>query len=277
MTDNKREPLNRYVFTGRVHPERATLVLPRMDFHWEGPSEWAQRGWFVIDYNQITAVIKSTLPESEVFTLRNMVKSHIEMATSVVGFIAGYAYEVEVLNYISGDLEQSKVFNIGIPVLEDRYSKEALSTLFPGLLQLCSGKYGPFLCRCLNDLGMAIRHASDTAFYCYRALESLKQHFASVQQIEGDKAQWMVMSAAIGGSIDEVQPIRSLAFPARHGVPEALSDEQRRDAFLTTWSIVERFVDYRFAEEGSPLRMSAMRHSDGDGRDPSSSATDAEQ
>jgi len=52
-----------------------------------------------------------------------------------------------------------------------------------------------------------------------------------------------------------VEPIRSLAFPARHGVPQPLTDEVRKTIFIATWDIVEKFVDFRLMQSGSGYRM----------------------
>jgi hypothetical protein len=102
---------------------------------------------------------------------------------------------------------------------------------------------------------MAIMHAEDTPFYCFRALESLKQYFGFVTGKSKDGEQWQEMAKAIGDRRADIEPIRELAFPARHGVPEYLSDEMRKNMFFVTWQIVETYINYRLEQTGSSYRL----------------------
>ena len=104
---------------------------------------------------------------------------------------------------------------------------------------------------------MAIK-PDDTPFYCFRALESPKQCFGYATGAATDREQWEDMAKVIGGKRDDVEPIRKLAFPARHGGPEPVTDQIRKNTFLTTWDIVEKYVDYRLKQSGSGFRLPPM-------------------
>jgi hypothetical protein len=96
--------------------------------------------------------------------------------------------------------------------------------------------------RCLADLSFAIKRPDDTAFYCFRALESLRQSFGSDLR---EAEQWAAMAKAVGSSKADMQPLRDHAFRARHGAHRAITDEERQKFFLYTWETVEKYIDYR--------------------------------
>lgn len=243
----------RLFFSGIVRPERAVLNIGNIENELRAADGSKTLIKFNAYNNQITVSIESE-KEDNFYTLRNIVRSVVEIVTNVVGFLKGYAYDVEIVKVFSEDLELSHVFGIDIPALEqrnkDRNIKE-LNHIYP----LCLGNDGVFLRRALSDLGMAIKHADDTPFYCFRAIESLKQYFGFMTGTLRDADQWQEMTKAIGDHLAVIEPIRLLAFPARHGVPQQLTDEDRKTTFLTTWDIVEKFIDFRLTQTGSSYQM----------------------
>jgi hypothetical protein len=95
-------------------------------------------------------------------------------------------------------------------------------------------------------------------------LESLKQYFGFVTELTEDREQWEAMARAIDAKSEDIAPIRELAFPARHGVPPALTDEKRKSLFLLTWDLVERFIDFRLKQAGSNHRLQPIGCADGE-------------
>jgi len=249
--------MKRYYFSGVVHPERAQLTIHNLDFKIVDPAGTPSLLLrFNICNNQITAVAKCLI-ENEIYTVRNLVKASIEQIVAIVGFVRGYGYDVEIVKACDEENEEYCVFGIEIPTIESRYGDLDVNEAFLSIGPLFDGTEGVFLRRCLMDLNMAIRHVDDTPFYCYRALESLKQYFAFKLDLDtdNDREHWGAMASVISGEEDEVQPIRALAFPARHGVPLAMSDEQRGDVFTRTWGVVERFINWRLQQNGSTFRL----------------------
>src|SRR5262249_5581452 len=150
----------------------------------------------------------------------------------------------------------TQVFGIDIPVLSVRSKGRDLDALVNAIFPLCFGKEAIFLRRCLADLSFAIKRLDDTAFYCFRALESLRQSFGTgISEAE----QWKAMADAVGSSKEEMEPLREHAFPARHGIPKGLSDDERQKLFLYTWGIVEKYIDFRLAKAGSAPAFSPAR------------------
>lgn len=241
--------MRRLLFTGVVRPERAQLTIGNVEHQIDLVSGTKCRVKFNVSANQLSALVEAEESE-DIYTLRNVIKGTIELVTDIIGFVHGYAYDVEIVKVVSEDLELSQVFGMQIPALEERNKHrepEAVNYIYP----LCLGADGKYLKRALGDLGMAIRHADDTAFYCFRAIESLKQYFGFISGKIEDKDQWLEMTKAIGDHRDMVEPIRKRAFPARHGLPEATTDGERKDFFFATWEIAEAFINFRLKETGS--------------------------
>lgn len=246
--------MKRLYFSGQILPERAPLTVSEIRSQVVSSDGSLVAAIALNIYNnQVTAFVDTDEPD--IYTVRNLVRSEVEFVTSVAGFLAGYGYDVEITKGFSDDLKQTRVFGIDIATLVERQQginfNEAINAIFP----LCYGEYAVFLRRCLADLSFAIKRLDDTAFYCFRAIESLRQSFGLEQGLTDEKQQWAAMTAATGKTKDDVEPLRSHAFPGRHGVPRPLSDDERKRLFLITWDVVESYINYRLAKLGSNFSL----------------------
>jgi hypothetical protein len=248
--------MKKLFLSGTIHPERAGLTIKNLENEFVSPDgKIVGRLKFNITNNQVTALIESENERENIYTLRNYTKACVEFVTNLMGFIKGYAYDVEITKVFDDKLDHYFVFGIGIPALEKRNKDRDVSTAMPHIYPLCFGSDGVYLRRCLEDLNMAIKRPDDTPFHCFRAIESLRQYFGFVDGIADDHKQWKAMAKAIGGKREDLEPIRKLAFPARHGVPNPITDQERKDIFFLTWNIVERVIDYRLKKSGASYRL----------------------
>lgn len=237
----------RVFFSGKVLPERAPLSVSEVHSQIVGIDGKAYATLSLnIWQNQITVAVESE--EENLFTLRNLVRSEAEFVTSVAGFLLGYGYDIEITKAFGESLVPTQVFGIDIPVLSERAKGKDIGARVNAIFPLCFGEDAIFLRRCLTDLSFAIKRLDDTAFYCFRALESLRQSF---EPNHSEADQWKAMSQAVGTTKCDMEPLRNHAFPARHGIPKPLTDEERQSLFLYTWSIVEKYIDFRLAQRGS--------------------------
>jgi len=105
----------------------------------------------------------------------------------------------------------------------------------------------------LSDLSLAIGRPNDTAFFAFRAIESIRQAFLpedclgapSSTSREAVAESWTLLRGALGFERDELQPLASLATPRRHGAPVALPEEERLRAIRLAREVVLRFVSDR--------------------------------
>jgi hypothetical protein len=242
--------MKRLFFSGIIHPERLGLTIGTIEQGLGSDDVIHGNMKFSISNGQLAAFIEWDNESEDVFTLRNIIQAAVEPVVNIASFLKGFAFAVEVVRVFDEGLNQSFVFSNEIPTLVERNQRRELTEV-KFIYPLCCGPEGLYLRRCLNDLNLAIKHPDDTGFYCYRALESLKQFFGALTGEKDDRKQWAAMASTLGGKEEDIKPIKDLAFPARHGVPDPITDQQRKNIFLLTWDIVEKFIDYRLKEGGS--------------------------
>ncbi|WP_418647903.1 hypothetical protein ACNQFN_02870 [Thauera butanivorans] len=161
----------------------------------------------------------------------------------MIGYLKGYAYDVEITRVLSREREIDYVFGIDIPCITNRNQDVDLNEALLQLRQKTTGEHGVFLLRCFDDLTSAMKHADDTGFYCYRAIESLRHHCAARNNLrEANKVQqWQAFRDISGVEETSIRLIKAAADPLRHGEPgtEAID---RAELFTTTWAIVDAYL-----------------------------------
>jgi hypothetical protein len=112
------------------------------------------------------------------------------------------------------------------PRLESWVSEEQLAPLINAAVT------SPTIRHALADAQRAIELPDDTAFYCYRAIESLRHLFVVGDRDDGRAraASWDVMRSTLAIERDDLDWLRLLANERRHGGHIALSEADRRRA-----------------------------------------------
>lgn len=105
----------------------------------------------------------------------------------------------------------------------------------------------PALPRILGELRNSIMFPNDTAFHCYRAIETIRGHFDRRLGLGGSDDRgpaWQAMRGAIRFDRTYIQAIQDSAEAQRHGTRSPMTAEQRVEAMRRTWKIVDRFIVY---------------------------------
>lgn len=97
----------------------------------------------------------------------------------------------------------------------------------------------------LADMRMALRLSTDTAFYCYRAIECIRHEF--VDPADGTKTapSWTRMHAALGTAQAEMEPLTKLATARRHGESLPISFDDRLKWLRWTREVIGRYIEER--------------------------------
>src|SRR5437764_3406318 len=98
----------------------------------------------------------------------------------MVGYLKGYAYDFEITRVVHQGRKIDYVFGIDVPCIAERGKVVDLQDALSKLRGKTVGPNGLYLHRCFSDLVSSMKHADDTGFYCYRAIESLRHHCAAV-------------------------------------------------------------------------------------------------
>lgn len=234
-----------YLFSGVVLPERAQITISTSLLRFSDAASGAGGSVKMsVLLNQVLVWVDSD-HEWNIFDLRNIVKKFVQTKLDMVGYLKGYVYDFEVTRVVNQSREIDYVFGVDIPCLVERNQAVDLTEVLARLLEKTTGSHGVFLRRCFSDLASAMRHADDTGFYCYRAVESLRHHCASRYELAGaDKAkQWEKFREVAGCTEDALREIKAAADPLRHGQPVQITSEGRANLFFTTWGIVDAYLD----------------------------------
>jgi hypothetical protein len=236
--------MNSYFFHGVVRPERAQLSIGKFALKFSHPTTGntgiAEAS---VILNQVAVWITSDV-EWDIFDLRNVVANLVQSNLDMIGYIRGYAYDLEITRVLNEPKKIDHVFGIDIPCLAEKGQLIDLNEELPKLRNIASGTNGMFINRCFNDLVSAMKRADDTAFYCYRAIESLRHHSAAICDLSSAKepVQWEKFREIATCDKDFLYSIKDAADPSRHGKTTQITSDDRATLFTTTWEIVGRYI-----------------------------------
>lgn len=229
----------KYIFTGKVLPERAGVNLPNVIFggvHNEiGLSFSAELS---INYSQIAAEIEIHKGDIDIFTLMNIVQASIGSIVDAFGYIHGIGYDIEIISAVDEKANQT-VFGVGVPGLEARKMERPLD--LDAILR--NFKNSQFLATALSDLRESIRSAH-TGYFCYRAVECIRQHFYKPEDKRETDPSWKRLREALKIDREWIDEIGKYALPQRHGEEKFISGEEREKIMQHAWKVVDRFCIY---------------------------------
>jgi hypothetical protein len=233
-----------YLIYGVVRPERAQISLEfGLTFHHLATQRNADAKVSII-LNQV-AVWVFTEDDWNVSDLRNVVLGLLRNQLSIIGYIKGYAYEIELTRIVSLGRGVDYVYGVEIPCIAARNQTLNLEDEFQRIRELQIGSHGIYLHRAFCDLNSAMRDADDTGFYCYRAIESLRNHCSAVRGISGpDKStHWVKFREVSDCDEPTLRKLKLAADPVRHGHPMIQNDVDRVSLFLETWKVVDSYLN----------------------------------
>jgi hypothetical protein len=236
--------MNKYILTGSVLPERALLSTGmKLEFSHSNTGYTGSAEVSIIQ-NQIIAYIKTQF-KWNIYDLRNTVKTMLLNHIGMIGYLSGLAYEIEITRIVNNELGIDYVFGVDIPCLVERNKEKDLNAEIQRLQQLVIGEDGIFLHRSFTDLNLSMKHADDTAFYCYRAIESLRLHFVASNTFQNlnESDQWEKFRQYADVNKETIMHIKNCSDPLRHGGITHTSDDDRKKIFLDTWDIVDSYIN----------------------------------
>jgi hypothetical protein len=227
-----------YTFIARVHPERygySIFDLPTWNFT---SDNGARVSTFRFQLNDSQMTIRAEVNyEVPVLDLKNEISTMAGAALDSLGFIFSAALSLEMI----GCIDHSGVWHVFNTIFDgfreqgDEAQKRELHT-FNTLLPhaLTSSVH-----LALSDLRRAISEPHDTVFHCYRAIETIRQEYIPDADDRRDRVEsWNRLRTAIGMSRDELDWLKDLAEPRRHGKLVIQSHETRIRAIRIAREVV---------------------------------------
>jgi hypothetical protein len=236
--------INSYLFEAVVHPERAQISL-QFSLRFSHLTSGVEASASVsVVLNQVAVWIDSAI-EWDIFDLRNVVKSVLQNELAVVGYLKGYAYEVEIRRVLNRGRGIDYVFGIDIPCIAERNKAIELEREIAKIRGKIHDIEGVYLHRCFMDLVSAMKNPDDTGFYCYRAVESLRQHCASKYNVAPEKKaeQWEKLRELAKCDEATLREIKATADPVRHGDVVRVTSDDRVRLLTKTWDVVDAYIN----------------------------------
>lgn len=232
-----------YIFYGKVFPERANVNISTVELNMAN-DEAGISGTLrlTIQCSQITALFITNSEVENIFTLKNIIEDAIRLQVDILGYLFGCGYDIEVTAMVDSQGNEPIVFGVGIEELENQNDKKIED--FNKILSLFQDTKGDYLRRCLSDIREAIRMPKDTGFFCYRAIETIKQFFFKQIGTKNESESWEELRQALKIERSQIDFIKSFADPIRHGHTKYISAEDRLRVLTITWDIMDRFIEY---------------------------------
>lgn len=229
-----------YIFSGKVMPERANVSVDATRVNIKAiDAGFSGEAIVSISFSQVSVKLSTTDIDVGLFTLKNYVEYLVRALVDAYGYISGRGYDVEITSVVDPNGEQV-VFGVGIKELEKAEDERPLS--FSEVLSVMSKS--PHLHRALGDLREAIRSPFDTGFFCYRAVECLRQSFRKEEDGDNRKPSWERLRSALRIDQSWIDAIKRFADPQRHGSPAYMSGGDRVSVMQHVWRMIDRFSIY---------------------------------
>ncbi len=233
------------LITGRVIPERKSFGHDSLRLYVKDPEKGIDICLLlgVINNQLVAKVIGDAGEQSNVF-LKNLVTQAEQIVLSAVAFTTGNVFDIDIIGVIRDrDDAADGSFNVHyIDNAHDVISNRASAATLHQIYQICISDDGISLCRCLNDLRTALRELNDSPFYCYRAIETIKGHIGDRLGETTEKAQWEVMRGVLGVNRGDVEIIKKLADPLRHGRAIKFDGSEWRKIIHISWDVTEAYI-----------------------------------
>ncbi len=219
-----------YILAGRVLPERALVSVGEVKFGVVQSADVPEGQLYVqIVLSQISARYLGSGEVKNLFTLRNIVEDAVRLLLDVAGYYYGHGYDAEIVQMARPFSSDIYVFGIDVPALKGSVEKSGITV--QDVFKPLTKSDGDYLRGALADVREAIKSPRDTGFFCYRAIESLKNCCAARNGLVPDSdGAWELFRNTYSIKRDEIMRIKHFADAPRHGsyarvVP--MSDDDR--------------------------------------------------
>lgn len=228
----------KYIITGRVHPERADISFGRIEMEMaDGQSAIAS-----CDSSQLTVTLN--MPNLDGWIAAMIMAEDIaSIIVGALGFSLGSGYWVELIQVTEED-GTPHVFGVrpANPESGSTLRVEPQIDVFNRAYRL-SGR-DLFFRLAVRDYLRAITDIKDCATYCYRAIESIKSAFAFKTGIDS----WDEMHSVLGTDRQSITSVvKDYADPVRHGnwIEARPTDKLIRFQMLElTRDILTKYLNY---------------------------------
>lgn len=232
---------NTYAFFGRIYPERADVRIPEINL--QHTSQFGSFEMHIFAHgSQLLVEVEMEDKIENIHTFKNLVHRGASSLTDTLAFLMGRHVTVEILAVITPSGEK-RVFGVVYPYIDEKIKYEDVQEEWlPKITSVYQTEASPYLQRCFTDYRLAMEHAEDTGFYCFRAVETLRQFF---NKEDDDSDSWEKLRKSIDIERDIIEEnIQIYSEKRRHGDVYTITGDERQLVLETTWKIIKKFIEY---------------------------------
>lgn len=238
-----------YKFSGNISPEigvppdfsLSTLPMPLKAIE----ADICFEATISISGSQVSITVRNLDENADLVTLKNYVRVAVMGAVDMLNYLWGQGWDVEVTSVRKPNGEQV-YFSAGVQELYEAQAERPFAfereQQFEQLWQVVLKSQ--HLRRALGNLREAIRLPEDTGFFCYRAVESIRQHFWKEGDRDDRNQSWVLLRKALRIDKSWIDALTPFAEEQRHGGTPYMSGEARVSAMKRAWKVVDRFCVY---------------------------------
>lgn len=234
-----------FIFTGRIHPERTGLTLPKHSrpLH---KLDGTQFGTLQVEItaSQYSALLQTNEKFEDILTAKNAVLEFSKVPVNAFTFTKGVGYRVEITKGICIDTGEIVTFGVGTRDFM-QYVEEHLEVSEEDVMTACDSKHGRYLQYALEDISDAIGLGGrNSPFLCFRAIESLRHFIAEKNGIDfNNRAEtWNVLRESSETSRDEIEYVKDFADKVRHGDSVEWQPVEILQIYKVTWGLIQKIV-----------------------------------
>lgn len=248
----------KYQLSGKIHPERVGFTigtkLPLFVEH----REFGIKGKVILEIKNSNIVISfdsenkySSSDTENLETLKNILEESVRMIVDSYGYVKSYSYEVEITDIKNSDSSLNYQFGVRGEwniIKDDKSTNEEFSRI----LHLFTVPENGTIANVLADFRRAIKYPSMTASFCFRAIETIRQHaFEDVSILDNDKRKkdgWKKLRTNLVLKEVDFDEIKRFALPNRHGKYPKVTYGERERIMNFTRSIIDRTIDWIYSK-----------------------------
>jgi hypothetical protein len=233
--------MSQYIFYGKQKPEWTNVQFevqnPPLAWSVSSPQLGNCEIGLFLSGADIAIRLSTEENRADLATLRNLAETVAIAIYDAVGYLTGTAITVELSSAYDVSTGSLHAFS---PALAEPFR---LSEDQPTFAVMRLAVESQVVRRILRDLHQALIVADDTAFYCFRAIETLAQSLVEVGQQNNRNAAWARLKQSLQIEHTCISKLESASQPSRHGKPHShVTGTTRLKQIKLARQIVERYI-----------------------------------
>lgn len=184
-------------------------------------------------------------------TLRNILIEQVRLVINVLGYVDSFYLDVYLMNIKCDEINLDSNFGIKGEyniIKNDNEKNEEFNRIMNLFVSKDYSKY-TWLKDVFFDFHNSIKYPSQTAQYCFRAIETIRCNYYEDITIVNDKTRrekgWDSLRLELNYSREDFKEIEKFGIPNRHGLYPVITYNERERIMNFVRQLIDRFLEQR--------------------------------